>query len=66
MDGYGHRWHILKKAAYWRDACFSKNVLVVSPSLTVKERLQVLLLTAEPMTFIWPATLRRREAAHWT
>jgi len=36
-------WHILNKVTYPQDARFSKNVLVVAPGLTVKERLRVLL-----------------------
>ena len=36
-------WHILNKVANPQDARFSKNVLVIAPGLTVKERLQVLL-----------------------
>lgn len=36
-------WHILNKVTNPQDARFSKNVLVVAPGLTVKERLQVLL-----------------------
>jgi type III restriction enzyme len=36
-------WHVLNKVANPQDSRFSKNVLVVAPGLTVKERLQVLL-----------------------
>ena len=36
-------WHILNKVTYPQDTRFSKNVLVIAPGLTVKERLQVLL-----------------------
>lgn len=36
-------WQVLNKVTYPQDARFSKNVLVVAPSLTVKDRLQVLL-----------------------
>lgn len=36
-------WHILNKVAYSQDARFSRNVLVIAPGLTVKDRLQVLL-----------------------
>ena len=35
-------WHILNKAANPQDARFSKNVLVIAPGLTVKNRLAVL------------------------
>lgn len=35
-------WNILNKVANPRDTRFSKNVLVISPGLTVKSRLQVL------------------------
>ncbi|MBC7257489.1 MAG: DEAD/DEAH box helicase family protein, partial [Chloroflexi bacterium] len=35
-------WHILNKVANPQDARFSKNVLVIAPGLTVKQRLQVL------------------------
>lgn len=35
-------WHILNKVANPQDPRFSKNVLVIAPGLTVKERLQVL------------------------
>ena len=35
-------WHILNKVAYPQDARFAKNVLVVAPGLTVKNRLAVL------------------------
>ncbi len=40
-------WHILNKVTDPRDARFSKNVLVVAPGLTVKERLSVLIPSAE-------------------
>ncbi len=43
----GIAWHILNKVTYPQDVHFSKNVLVVAPGLTVKERLQVLLPTNE-------------------
>lgn len=36
-------WHILNKATYPQDVRFSKNILVVAPGLTVRERLQVLI-----------------------
>jgi type III restriction enzyme len=39
-------WHILNKVAYPQDARFAKNVLVVAPGLTVKNRLAVLEPTA--------------------
>ncbi len=35
-------WQVLNKAASPRDARFSKNVLVIAPGLTVKNRLAVL------------------------
>lgn len=35
-------WQILNKAAYPQDKRFSKNVFIVAPGLTVKNRLQVL------------------------
>ncbi len=35
-------WHILNKAAYPQDPRFSRNVLVVAPGLTVRNRLAVL------------------------
>ena len=35
-------WHILNKAAYPQDARFSRNILVIAPGLTVKNRLAVL------------------------
>jgi type III restriction enzyme len=40
-------WQILNKVAYPQDKRFSKSVLVVAPGLTVKNRLQVLLPSAE-------------------
>jgi len=36
-------WNIINKATYAQDTRFSKNVLIVTPGLTVKERLQVLI-----------------------
>lgn len=36
-------WQVLNKVAYPQDARFSKNIFVVAPGLTVKNRLQVLL-----------------------
>jgi type III restriction enzyme len=35
-------WHILNKVAYPQDARFSRNILVIAPGLTVKNRLAVL------------------------
>ena len=35
-------WHILNKVTYARDRRFSKNILVIAPGLTVKNRLAVL------------------------
>lgn len=35
-------WQVLNKVTYPQDSRFSKNILVVAPGLTVKERLQVL------------------------
>ena len=40
-------WHILNKVAYPQDARFAKNVLVIAPGLTVRNRLKVLELAAE-------------------
>jgi len=40
-------WHVLNKVAYPQDGCFSKNVLVMAPGLTVKSRLAVLEPAAE-------------------
>jgi len=40
-------WHILNKVANPQDARFSKNVLVIAPGLTVKNRLEVLYPSAE-------------------
>jgi type III restriction enzyme len=36
-------WQVLNKATYGQDARFSKNVFVVAPGLTVRNRLQVLI-----------------------
>ena len=36
-------WHVLNKVAYPQDTRFTKNVLVIAPGLTVKNRLEVLL-----------------------
>ncbi len=38
-------WHILNKVTYKQDGRFSKNILVVAPGLTVKNRLSVLMPT---------------------
>jgi type III restriction enzyme len=40
-------WHVLNKTANNKDTRFSKNILVVAPGLTVKNRLQVLNTTDE-------------------
>ena len=40
-------WHVLNKTTYPQDARFSRNVLVVAPGLTVKNRLAVLEPSAE-------------------
>jgi type III restriction enzyme len=40
-------WHILNKVAHPQDARFAKNVLVIAPGLTVRNRLKVLELAAE-------------------
>ncbi|MCF2971835.1 DEAD/DEAH box helicase family protein [Synechococcus sp. Nb3U1] len=40
-------WHILNKVTNPQDARFSKNVLVITPGLTVKKRLEVLYPAAE-------------------
>ena len=40
-------WHILNKVAYPMDARFAKNVLIMAPGLTVKNRLGVLEPAAE-------------------
>lgn len=36
-------WHVLNKITYPQDTRFSKNILIIAPGLTVKNRLQVLL-----------------------
>ncbi|MBU4274092.1 MAG: DEAD/DEAH box helicase family protein, partial [Planctomycetes bacterium] len=36
-------WQVLNKATYAKDTRFSKNILVIAPGLTVKNRLQVLI-----------------------
>lgn len=57
-------WQILNKVANPQDTRFSKYVLVVAPGLTVKSRLSVLGLTAEPNYYaafdIVPAGLREQ------
>jgi len=40
-------WQILNKIAYPQDARFSKNVLIIAPGLTVKDRLSVLQLAGK-------------------
>ena len=35
-------WQVLNKVTYPQDSRFSKNIFVVAPGLTVKNRLQVL------------------------
>jgi type III restriction enzyme len=40
-------WHVLNKIANPRDPRFSKNILIVTPGITVKDRLSVLLPTQE-------------------
>lgn len=40
-------WQILNKASYGKDKRFSKNILVMSPGITVRERLSVLNPNAE-------------------
>ena len=40
-------WHILNKATFPQDSRFSKNVLVVAPGLTVRNRLSVLQPSAD-------------------
>ncbi len=39
-------WHILNKVTYPQDTRFSKNVLVIAPGLTIKNRLSVLVPSA--------------------
>lgn len=41
-------WQVLNKVTYPQDARFSKNIFVVAPGLTVKNRLQVLYPFAQP------------------
>ena len=38
-------WHVLNKVTYRQDSRFSRNILVVAPGLTVKNRLAVLMPT---------------------
>jgi len=45
-------WQILNKVTYPTDTRFSKNILVVAPGLTVKNRLQVLKPSAEDSVYI--------------
>ncbi len=40
-------WQVLNKVTYPQDKRFSKNVFIVAPGLTIRNRLQVLLPTAE-------------------
>jgi type III restriction enzyme len=40
-------WQVLNKVTYPQDTRFAKNVLMVAPGLTVKSRLQVLMLSAD-------------------
>jgi type III restriction enzyme len=40
-------WHVLNKIANPRDSRFSKNILIITPGITVKDRLSVLLPTKE-------------------
>ena len=35
-------WHVLNKVTYPRDRRFSKNIFIITPGLTIKERLRVL------------------------
>ena len=39
-------WHIMNKVTYPRDPRFSRNILVVAPGLTVRNRLEVLIPSA--------------------
>ncbi len=41
-------WQVLNKVTYPQDSRFSKNIFVVAPGLTVKNRLQVLYPSAQP------------------
>lgn len=40
-------WQVLNKATYAKDTRFSRNILVIAPGLTVKNRLQVLIPDSE-------------------
>jgi len=40
-------WHVLNKISNPKDSRFSKNILIVTPGITVKDRLSVLLPTKE-------------------
>ncbi len=40
-------WQVINKATYHQDTRFSKNILIMTPGLTVKSRLQVLLPTKD-------------------
>ena len=40
-------WNVLNKVANPRDARFSKNILIVAPGITVKDRLSVLFPSQE-------------------
>ncbi len=40
-------WQVLNKITYPRDTRFSKNIFIVAPNLTVKERLRVLDISSE-------------------
>lgn len=57
-------WQVLNKVAYPQDARFSKNVFVVAPGLTVKNRLAVLIPSGEGNYYdafnIVPETLREK------
>ncbi len=44
-------WQILNKITYPKDLRFSKNVLVVSPNITVKDRLSVYTLIIRIIIF---------------
>lgn len=41
-------WQVLNRATYPRDRRFSKNVLIVAPNLTIRERLSVLKPSSSP------------------
>ena len=40
-------WHVLNKISNPKDSRFSKNILIVTPGITVKDRLSVLLPSKE-------------------